>query len=345
MYELAKRILFNLPAESAHHFTSRLFNTTQSIPGLKSLIRHSFQFDDKSLEKEVFGLRFPNPVGLAAGFDKDGKYLESMADLGFGFIEVGTVTPKPQKGNPRPRLFRLKEDEAIINRMGFNNDGVDALVRRLERIKKRNYILGGNIGKNKWTPNEEALNDYLICFDKLFDLVDYFVVNVSSPNTPDLRQLQEKEPLKKLLEALQEANAKKADQKPILLKIAPDLTEGQLIDIVEIVSVCRLSGIIATNTTISRDGLNTSENKIFKIGAGGLSGAPLTSQSTKIVRSIFKLSEGKIPIVGVGGIMTIQDAKEKLDAGASLIQLYSGLIYSGPGIIRDIKKSLVKGKN
>jgi dihydroorotate dehydrogenase len=263
-----------------------------------------------------------------------------MAQLGFGFLEVGTVTPKAQIGNPKPRLFRLPADRAIINRMGFNNDGVDALVYRIKKIEQRNFILGGNIGKNKVTPNEEAYKDYLICFEKLFPWVDYFVVNVSSPNTPNLRQLQEKEPLMHLLTTLQEANLKNTKQKPILLKIAPDLTEGQLIEIVEIVNACHLAGIIATNTTISRENLSTKKEQVQTIGAGGLSGRPLKERSTEVIRFIRKNSN--IPIIGVGGIMNPADALAKMEAGASLIQLYSGLIYAGPSLISEIKKELLK---
>jgi dihydroorotate dehydrogenase len=340
VYTLAKKILFRLSAERAHHLTTQLLNFSQAIPGLSHLINKSYFFEHKELESTLFGLSFKNPVGLAAGFDKDGKYLASMAQLGFGFLEVGTVTPKAQIGNPKPRLFRLPEDHAIINRMGFNNDGVDALVSRIKKLEQRNFILGGNIGKNKVTPNEEAYKDYLICFEKLFPWVDYFVVNVSSPNTPNLRQLQEKGPLMHLLSTLQEANLKNSEQKPILLKIAPDLTEGQLIEIVEIVNESQLAGIIATNTTISRDNLSTKKEQVQTIGAGGLSGRPLNERSTEVIRYIRKISD--IPIIGVGGIMNPTDAMAKMDAGASLIQLYSGLIYAGPSLISGIKKEMVK---
>ena len=340
VYSLAKHLLFRLSAENAHYLSTNLLNFSTAVPGISHLIEHSFSYEHKSLERTVFGLRFKNPVGLAAGFDKDGKYLASMAKLGFGFLEVGTVTPKPQKGNPRPRLFRLTKDKAIINRMGFNNDGVDALVQRLEKSGHRDFVLGGNIGKNKNTPNKEAYQDYLICFKKLFDFVDYFVVNVSSPNTPNLRQLQEKEPLTFLLNKLQDANYNQSKQKPILLKISPDLTDGQLSDIIEIVKDCKLAGLIATNTTISREQLLSNNEMIEKIGAGGLSGAPLTKRSTKLIALIKKNSQ--LPIIGVGGVMNGTDALDKINAGASLIQVYSGLIYTGPSLIRNIKKEIIK---
>ncbi len=299
-----------------------------------------FGVQDPKLERELFGLKFPNPVGLAAGFDKDAKLIDELGNLGFGFIEIGTLTPKGQEGNPKPRLFRLPEDQAIINRMGFNNEGVDAAVARL-RNRKSKVIVGGNIGKNKVTPNEEALNDYLYCFKALYDVVDYFVVNVSSPNTPDLRALQEKEPLQQLLLALQEQNSKMPKPKPLLLKIAPDLNEAQLNDIIEIAQEAKLSGIIATNTTISRDGLHTTSQKVQEIGAGGLSGKPLTKRSTEIIRYLRQHLPQTIKLIGVGGIMTAEDALEKLDAGADLVQLYTGFIYEGPSLISQINKKLL----
>ncbi len=299
-----------------------------------------FGVQNPKLQRELFGLKFPNPVGLAAGFDKDAKLIDELGNLGFGFIEIGTLTPKGQEGNPKPRLFRLPEDQAIINRMGFNNEGVDAAVERL-RNRKSNVIVGGNIGKNKITPNEEALNDYLYCFKALYDVVDYFVVNVSSPNTPDLRALQEKEPLKQLLLALQEQNHKMPVAKPLLLKIAPDLNEAQLNDIIEIAQEAKLSGIIATNTTISREGLHASAQKVAEIGAGGLSGKPLTQRSTEIIRYLRQHLPTSIKLIGVGGIMTAEDAIEKLDAGADLVQLYTGFIYEGPSLIAQINKRLL----
>ena len=305
------------------------------------MLKATYHFSDKNLQRELFGLTFPNPIGLAAGFDKNAEIFHQLSAMGFGFIEIGTVTPLPQPGNPRPRLFRLKADQAIINRMGFNNEGVEEVVRRL-RKRDKSIIIGGNIGKNKTTPNELAVRDYLQCFEKLFDYVDYFVINVSSPNTPNLRELQEKEPLLKLLNKLKAANAAKANPKPILLKIAPDLSDAQLDDIIDIVQQTEIAGIIATNTTISRENLKTSPEAIEKIGAGGLSGKPLKNRSTKVIRYLHQKSAGEIPIIGVGGIHSAADALEKLDAGASLIQLYTGFVFEGPALIRQIKKVLLQ---
>lgn len=293
--------------------------------------------EDPRLAREVFGLKFKHPVGMAAGFDKDAKLYNELGQLGFSFVEIGTVTPKGQLGNPKKRLFRLVEDQAIINRMGFNNDGVDAAKARL---LKRNHglIIGGNIGKNKMTPNEKAVDDYLICFEALFDVVDYFVVNVSSPNTPNLRDLQEKEPLLALLKTLQEKNQSYRQPKPILLKIAPDLSESQLKEIVEIVDQSHIAGIIATNTTLSREGVKSQD----RIEVGGLSGAPLTKRSLEVVRFLAKESAGRFPIIGVGGIMSAKDALDQLNAGASLVQLYSGFIYEGPQLIEEINHALLQ---
>ncbi len=303
------------------------------------MLRGKNPLEQKDLAKQVFGLDFPHPVGLAAGFDKDARWIDALSDLGFAFIEIGTVTPKPQAGNPQPRLFRLKKDRALINRMGFNNQGVQAAV---ERLKKRNskVIVGGNIGKNKVTPNAEAVNDYVICFDALFDYVDYFVVNVSSPNTPGLRELQEKGPLLEILNALQVRNRAQKNTKPILLKIAPDLNEDQLNDIVDIVKESGIDGLIASNTTIDRSGLQTSESEVLEIGNGGLSGAPVKNRSTEVIRHLNERSGGTIPIIGVGGIANAKDAQEKLDAGASLVQVYTGFIYEGPGIVSNIVQGL-----
>jgi len=337
---LLRPLLFKLDPEKVHYLTTDALQTVYKLPLVKSISNSMFGLQDARLERELFGLKFPNPVGLAAGFDKDAKLIDELANLGFGFIEIGTLTPKGQEGNPKPRLFRLPEDQAIINRMGFNNEGVDAAVKRL-RNRKSNIIVGGNIGKNKVTPNEEALNDYLYCFKALYDVVDYFVVNVSSPNTPDLRALQEKEPLQQLLLALQEQNSKMAKPKPLLLKIAPDLNEPQLNDIIEIAKEANLSGIIATNTTISRDGLYTPLQKVQEIGAGGLSGKPLTKRSTEIIRYLRQHLPQTIKLIGVGGIMTAEDALEKLDAGADLVQLYTGFIYEGPALITQINKKLL----
>jgi dihydroorotate dehydrogenase len=294
-------------------------------------------------EYEFLGIRFKNRVGLAAGFDKNAKYLGELSALGFGFIEIGTVTPKPQAGNDKPRLFRLIEDESVINRMGFNNDGLDVIVKRLQS-RPKDLIVGGNIGKNKVTPNEEAVNDYKICFDKLYDVVDYFVVNVSSPNTPNLRELQDKKPLGEILKALIEMRSAFISTgkicKPILLKIAPDLGNEQLDDVVDIVNETGIDGIVATNTTISRAGLLTSKEKVESIGSGGLSGKILSDRATEVVAYIHKKSSGKIPIIGVGGIHSPETAQDKINAGADLVQVYSGFIYGGPQMIKNIAKAL-----
>ncbi len=313
---------------------------TFNLPLVSNMVKKSFALDDPRLEREVFGLKFKNPVGLAAGFDKDAKLIDEMAMLGFGFIEIGTLTPKPQEGNPQPRLFRLPQDEALINRMGFNNGGVADAVKRLKK-RKSNVIVGGNIGKNKVTPNEHAVDDYLFCLEALHPYVDYFVVNVSSPNTPNLRDLQEKEPLKQLLSAVKSANDQKSKPKPILLKIAPDLTDGQLDDIIEIVRETQIDGVIATNTTIDRSKLSTSAVEVEAIGAGGVSGKVLKNRSTEVIRYLHSHSGGAFPIIGVGGIFSAADAIEKLEAGASLIQVYSGMIYEGPSLIKKIKKGIL----
>ena len=311
------------------------------IPGKMWSWRLIFRVKDTRLEREVFGLKFDNPVGLAAGFDKDAKLFDELASFGFGFIEIGTVTPLPQDGNPKPRLFRLKDDSGLINRMGFNNQGIEAVVARLRR-KKSDIIIGGNIGKNKVTPNEEAANDYAICFEKLFPYVDYFAVNVSSPNTPGLRDLQEKAPLTALLNSLQELNNKKDIRKPILLKIAPDLTNEQLDDIIDIVADTKIDGVIATNTTIDRSGLKTDKNKVDAIGNGGLSGKPMGLRSTEVIKYLADKSNRAFPIIGVGGIHSAEDALEKLDAGATLLQVYTGFIYEGPSLVKRINKAILK---
>ena len=336
MYKLLIRpLFFFFDPEKIHHFTFSLVRITSKIPGFSTMYRSLYLVNDKRLETEVFGLKFKNPVGLAAGFDKDAKLYKELSNFGFGFIEIGTLTPKGQDGNPKKRLFRLKEDSAIINRMGFNNGGVVAAV---ERLKANNGVLiGGNIGKNKLTPNEEATSDYEICFDALYDHVDYFVVNVSSPNTPNLRALQDKEPLTELLQTLQNKNLAKPKQKPILLKIAPDLTDEQLLDIIDIVAVTQIAGVIATNTTISREGLQSSN----KTEMGGLSGKPLTKRSTEVIRFLADKSNKAFPIIGVGGIHSAEDALEKLDAGASLVQLYTGFIYEGPALVKAINKKVL----
>lgn len=339
MYPIIKRFFFLFDPEKIHHFTFKAIRFVLIIPGMKSLWRKLFVVENKQLERDLFGIRFKNPVGLAAGFDKNGLLFNELEYCGFGFIEVGTVTPKPQEGNPKKRLFRLMKDEAIINRMGFNNEGVEELVKRL---KKRNtqLIIGGNIGKNKDTPNENAVDDYILCFNALYQYVDYFVVNVSSPNTPNLRELQDKEPLTHLLNALKELNKTKEIQRPILLKIAPDLSNEQLDDIIDIVSSTKIEGVIATNTTIHREGLTT-EN-VNEIGAGGVSGKPLTQRSTEVIRYLHEKSNGAFPIIGVGGIHSAQDALDKIKAGASLVQIYTGFIYEGPKLIRKINEALLK---
>ncbi len=325
--------------ERAHHIATAALRAVCRFPGGAALLRAIFHFENKNLAREVFGIKFKNPIGLAAGFDKDAEFIDEFETLGFGFIEVGTLTPKAQPGNPSPRLFRLKKDRALINRMGFNNKGVGNAVKNLKKRRSK-IIVGGNIGKNKVTPNEEAFHDYEMCFEALFDYVDYFAVNVSSPNTPNLRELQEKEPLKHLLGRLQKRNEAKNHQKPILLKIAPDLTNEQLDDIIEIVEELGLSGVIATNTTIARGELSTNDEIIEKIGNGGLSGKPLCDRSTEVIRYLKKNAKNPFPIIGVGGISTPKDAIEKLHAGASLVQVYTGFIYEGPGLIKRINKIL-----
>jgi len=359
MYQVLKPLLFQLAPEKAHHLTVKGLAATLAVPGLGHAFRATYSLEDPKLERKIFGLPFPNPVGLAAGFDKDGKYYKNMASLGFGFLELGTVTPRPQAGNPQPRLFRLPQDRALINRMGFNNEGVEALANRLlAQGRPGRTIIGGNIGKNKTTPNEQAVGDYVWCFERLFPLVDYFVVNVSSPNTPNLRALQDREPLTALLTSLQELNVKLAkptispleqlgalgeltQEKPILLKIAPDLTDGQLDDILSIVRDTGIAGIIATNTTIAREPLTTAPSRIEAIGNGGLSGSPVRQRATEVIRYLYENSNKSLDIIGVGGIDSPASALEKMEAGAKLIQVYSGMVYAGPGLIRDIKKGIL----
>lgn len=338
--QLIQPLLFLLDAEKAHKFTVSTLKTGFKIPGIAAACKAAFTVENSKLEREVFGLKFKNPVGLAAGFDKDAEMIDELSCFGFGFIEIGTLTPKPQNGNPKPRLFRLKKDEALINRMGFNNKGVKNAVQRLKK-RRSQLIIGGNIGKNKVTPNEEAISDYLMAFEALFELVDYFVVNVSSPNTPGLRALQEKEPLQHLLNTLQEKNQSKDKPKPILLKIAPDLTFEQLDEIIEVVLAAKIDGVIATNTTISREGLVTDTQTIEKIGAGGLSGKVVKERSTEVIRYLHEKSKGTFPIIGVGGINSPEDAYEKLKAGASLIQTYTGFVYQGPAFVAKINRYLL----
>jgi dihydroorotate dehydrogenase len=336
--KLIKPFFFLFDAERAHYLLADMLTFLMTIPGVSFIFQAIYGYAHPSLRRTVFGIDFPNPVGLAAGFDKNALLVDELATMGFGFIEVGTVTPKPQDGNSKPRLFRLPADSAIINRMGFNNDGLVAMKKRLEE-RQSPVIIGGNLGKNKVTPNELADDDYCQGFETLYPVVDYFVVNVSSPNTPNLRELQEKEPLKQLLSRMQELNHRKPKLKPILLKIAPDLTNEQLDDVVEIVLETGIAGLIATNTTLSREGLLSDVSLTQE--AGGLSGKPVSDRSTEVIAYIHKKSKGKIPMIGVGGIHSAEDALAKLRAGASLVQIYTGFIYEGPGLIQDINKAIV----
>lgn len=332
-------LFFLVDPETVHEWVMGLAQTIFKIPFKKQAVTFLLKSSNQNLSQEIMGLTFPNPVGLAAGFDKNARWIDTLSAFGFGFIEIGTITPKPQEGNPKPRLFRLPADRALINRMGFNNAGVEKAILNLKK-RKSTIIVGGNIGKNKITPNEDAILDYLIGFERLFDHVDYFVVNVSSPNTPNLRELQEKEPLTSLLNALQQKNSQHTKSKPILLKIAPDLTNTQLDDIIDIIKETQLAGIIATNTTISRENLETSSEEIAEIGNGGLSGKPVAEQSTEVIRYLRKGLPKPTVIIGVGGIFTAADAQAKLDAGADLVQVYTGFIYEGIGIVQKICKDL-----
>lgn len=343
MYSLLRLILFCFDPEKIHHWVVRLLTVSMKMPGVRRLVSAVYKVNDDTLQRTLMGITFPNPVGLAAGFDKDAKVVDELAALGFGFIEIGTVTPKPQLGNDKPRLFRLPADKALINRMGFNNDGVAEAARRLKE-RHSTIVVGGNIGKNKMTPNAKALDDYLQCIDVLYPYVDYFIINVSSPNTPGLRELQEKEPLRLLLQAVKEHTRQKPVQRPVMLKIAPDLTDTQLNDIVEIVKATGTDGVVATNTTINREGLNTAPAELVRIGAGGLSGGPLRARATEVIRYLRERLGPGFAIVAVGGIFTGEDAMEKINAGADLIQIYTGFIYEGPGIVRRINRRLLKVK-
>lgn len=345
MYKtIVRPLLFLFDPEVIHHFSFTSLRLLNKVPGISSLSRKRYKPQHPALKRELFGLTFENPVGMAAGFDKNATAFKEFSDLGFGFIEIGTLTPKPQDGNPKKRLFRLKKDSAIVNRMGFNNQGVDAVVERLKKNPKlghpRHVLIGGNIGKNKVTPNDQAVDDYVICFEKLFDHVDYFAVNVSSPNTPGLRELQDRKPLTHILQTLQNLNNARPARKPILLKIAPDLTNDQLLDIIGIVEDTKIDGVIATNTTIAREGLKSAANLVNE--AGGLSGAPLSSRATQVISFLHDKSNAAFPIIGVGGIMSAQDAIEKIEAGASLVQLYTGFVYEGPNLIKNINKAFIK---
>jgi len=342
MYKLLlKPFLFLFPPESAHQLTVVLLKILFFIPGVSSIVKSCCTVKDDKLKRKVFGLTFNNPVGLAAGFDKDAKIFKEFSNFGFGFIEIGTITPKPQPGNPKPRSFRIPTDAGLINRMGFNNEGMEVVAKRLKG-RRSDLIIGGNIGKNKITPNEDAVNDYAKCFETLFDYVDYFVVNVSSPNTPGLRELQDKDALSTILSRLQELNSAKAKRKPILLKIAPDLTNEQLDDIISIVQHTKIDGVVATNTTINRGGLKTHDAKIKSLGDGGLSGKPLTTRATEVIRYLAEKSNKAFPIIGVGGIHSPEDAIEKIEAGADLVQIFTGFIYQGPSLIKSINKRLLQ---
>ena len=366
MYTFIRQCLFLFPTEGVHYFSMNALKLACKVGFIKRLISKKSTPAKKSLATDLFGLHFKNPVGLAAGFDKNALYLNELEALGFGFVEIGTVTPKPQAGNDQPRLFRLPKDKALINRMGFNNEGVKVVAKRLKEWKEKKrkefriqnseapnspltthnsqLVIGGNIGKNKVTPNEDAWKDYEICFRELFNCVDYFVVNVSSPNTPGLRELQEKDALRKILSHLQTINVTLASTenhaKPLLLKIAPDLTQEQIDDVIDLALEIKLDGLVATNTTIDRSGLQSTEAELTAIGAGGLSGKPLTKRSTDIVRYIVQKTNGQLPVIASGGIFTGADAKEKLQAGASLVQVWTGFIYEGPGIVQKICNSL-----
>ncbi len=341
MYKFIRSIFFLFDAENVHYKAMSLLGIILKLPLAPFVFKKSFVIENPKLEKELFGLTFKNPVGLAAGFDKNATFFNNLFYCGFGFIEIGTLTPVGQPGNDKPRLFRLKKDSAIINRMGFNNDGVEIAVEQLKKRKHKGLIIGGNIGKNKLTPNESAVEDYLQAFNSLFDYVDYFVVNVSSPNTPNLRDLQEKEPLTNLLLKLQERNNSLPKRKPILLKIAPDLSDSQLDDIIDIVAITKIDGVIATNTTIDRSNLCTPTKELEQVGAGGLSGIPLKNRSTEVIRYLSLKSNKAFPIIGVGGIHSEADALEKLEAGADLLQLYTGFIYEGPGLVKRINKAVL----
>ena len=356
MYKFLRNILFLFRTEWVHYFSMNCLRLLCSIGFIRKLLASSFSPGaNENLQSEIYNLQFKNPVGLGAGFDKNAKYLRELETLGFGFVEIGTVTPLPQAGNDKPRLFRLPKDKALINRMGFNNDGVKVIAERLRQwsivngqsqnthspltIHHSRLIIGGNIGKNKITPNEDAWKDYEICFKELHHYVDYFVVNVSSPNTPGLRELQEKESLRKILRHLQMINNGKAVAKPILLKIAPDLTVEQLNDVIDLAMEIKLDGLVATNTTIDREGLEH-DLRIGTLETGGLSGKPLQKRSTEIVKYIVERTKGEIPIIASGGVFTGADAKEKFDAGASLVQVWTGFIYEGPAIVKKICKEL-----
>lgn len=331
-------LLFQMYAENVHHLIKRTLKISFAIPGIKQLVRGCYTVKDARLEKEVFGIMFKNPVGIAAGFDKDAEMFNELSAFGFGHIEIGSVTPKAQAGNPKPRIFRLIKDQAIINRMGFNNGGIELAIQNLKK-RKTSAIIGGNLGKNTSTPNTIAVQDYLAVFEGLFPYVDYFVVNVSCPNVTNLCELQDQDFLEEILFTVQKANQEKAQAKPILLKVAPDLNHGQLDEVIEIIKKTKIDGVIATNTTVTRDHL---KSEFESIGNGGLSGAPLKNKSTEVIRYLATRSHKAFPIIGVGGIHTAEDALEKLDAGADLVQVYTGFIYEGPAIAKRINKAILK---
>ncbi len=348
MYKILRSFLFLFPPEFVHYFSMNFLKAFCKIPFAKKIIHSQFSIHNSQLERNVFGLQFKNPVGLAAGFDKNAKYLSELEILGFGFIEIGTVTPLPQKGNDKPRLYRLPKDKALINRMGFNNDGVEIIAERLKEwkysrqwtVNSRPFIIGGNIGKNKNTPNADAWKDYEICFNELFDVVDYFVVNVSSPNTPGLRELQQKDSLQKILTHLQSLNSKKNNPKPILLKISPDLDLKEIDEIIDLAMEINLVGLIISNTSTKREHLQTNNYRIQSIGSGGLSGKPLSKTSTELIHYFCRKTNNKIPVIASGGIFGSDDAKEKINAGATLVQVWTGFIYEGPAIVKKICKAL-----
>ena len=339
MYRLIRKIFFLFDAELIHEFSVKLIKLLSKLPFSEYILRYFFLVNNQSLERNLFGLKFKNPVGLAAGFDKNAECYNEFSNFGFGFIEIGTVTPLPQPGNPKKRIFRLIEDKSLINRLGFNNKGLNEIRKNLK--KKRDVIIGANIGKNVFTDNKDGYKDYLECLEGLHDSVDYFAINISSPNTKNLRQFHNKELLKPLLEHLINYNNNKPSKKPMLLKISPDLEKNQLDDIVSLVSELKIDGIIATNTTISRDMVKSNH----KNETGGLSGQLLNEKSNDIIKYLRKNLDKNFPIIGVGGIMTKEDAIKKLNAGADLIQLYTGFIYKGPELIKDINKAIISQSN
>ena len=343
MFKFIRFFLFQFDPEKVHYFTARMIKITLSIPGMKWLWTKLNRVEDKRLERELFGLKFSNPVGLAAGFDKNATMFNDLAYCGFGFIEIGTVTPEGQEGNPKPRLFRLKEDSAIINRMGFNNAGLEAAIEALKKNKGK-VIIGGNIGKNTQTMPDGYTADYLTCFNELHPYVDYFVLNVSCPNVGSHAKLEDVDYLKELITAVQSENNQKSKQKPVLLKIAPDLNDTQLKEIIDLVATTKIDGVIASNTSVNREDLKTSDSRLSEIGNGGLSGQPLKGRSTRVIKFLADNSNKAFPIIGVGGIHSAEDALAKIDAGADLVQIYTGFVYEGPALIKRINKAILARK-